>query len=80
MKASGQFRFTKEIVLHQIEPGNADRLIGLARSMGSVANLLKNELTEDEIGLTRLAAVASRVLGSEPKTWYFSYRVRAGVR
>ena len=80
MKNSGQFRFTKEIVMHQIEPGNADRLVGLAKSMGSVATLLKAGLSEDEIGLTKLREVAERVLGSEPRTWYFGYRVRVGVR
>jgi hypothetical protein len=80
MQQSGQFRFTKEIVLHQNEPGNADRLIGLAKSQGTVAGLLKAGLTEDRIGLTRLAEIAQWVLGSEPRTWYFSYRVRVGVR
>jgi SAM-dependent methyltransferase len=80
MQQSGQFRFTKEIVLNQIETGNADRLIGLAKSMGTIAGLLKNGLTEDEIGLTRLAEVAQRGLGDSEQPWYFSYRVRVGVR
>jgi SAM-dependent methyltransferase len=80
MKASGQFRYVKEILVHQVESGSADRLVGLAKSMGSVASLLKAGLTESQIGLTALADTARRVLGDTPMPWYFSYRLRVGIR
>jgi ubiquinone/menaquinone biosynthesis C-methylase UbiE len=80
MRASGQFRLTKEIVLHHVEQGGAERLIGLELSQGGVATLLKNGVSEDEIGITALREVAQRVLGDAIVTWYFSYRMRVGVK
>jgi hypothetical protein len=53
MRASGLFRVTKEIVLHNIEQGGAERLVGLELSQGGVATLLKNGMSE-EIGVTAL--------------------------
>jgi len=80
MRASGQFRVTKEIVLHNVEQGGAERLVGLELSQGGVATLLKNGVSEDEIGITRLRETAQRVLGDAIVPWYFSYRVRLGVK
>jgi SAM-dependent methyltransferase len=79
MRASGHFRYTREVVLHSVEPGNAERLVGLALSQGHVATPLKHGLSEDELGLAELRAVAARTLGDEPRPWYFSYRVRLGI-
>jgi SAM-dependent methyltransferase len=80
MQASGRFRYTREILVHNIEMGNAERLIGLALSQGHVATPLKHGISEDELGLTDLRAVAARVLDDDPQPWYFSYRVRLGVK
>ena len=79
MRQSGRFRFVREILLHNTEPGNAERLVGLARSQGSVATLLKHGLTEADIGLDTLRSVAERTLGDGSVPWHFSYRVRCGV-
>jgi len=80
IRASEHFRFTKEIVLHHVEQGGAERLIGLMRSQGGIATLLKNGVSEDEIGITALRETAQRVLGDAIVPWYFSYRVRVGVK
>ncbi len=80
MQSSGQFRYVKEVLLHQVEQGDAERLVGLARSQGSVAALLRAGLSDAEIGLEDLRAVAQRVLGDAPAPWFFSYRVRVGVK
>ncbi len=80
MRASGCFRFTKEIVLHHAEMGNAERLVGMARSQGGLMGLLKRGLTEAEIGLDALRTLAESRLGGEPKPWLFSYRVRIGIK
>jgi len=37
-------------------------------------------LTEQEVGLDHLKRVAHDLLGPEPIPWYFSYRVRMGVK
>jgi ubiquinone/menaquinone biosynthesis C-methylase UbiE len=80
MRASGGFRCTAEALAHGVEMGNADRLVGLALSQGSVASLLKLGLSEKEIGLEDLRTAAERTLGSELKPRYFGYRIRLGVK
>lgn len=79
MRESGRFRFTKEIVLHHIEEGNADRLVGLVLSQGLIATLLKHGMSRVEIGIETLQEVVDRTIGSQPMTWYWSYRMRLGV-
>jgi hypothetical protein len=80
IQASGHFRYSKEILVHHVESGNAERLVGLAMSQGSVEGFLKIGLSEKEIGLTALRADATRLLGGTPLPWYVSYRVRLGVK
>ncbi len=79
IQASGQFRFVKEFVVHHIEMGDAERLVGLALSQGAIATLLKRGMTEAEIGVPELRARARECLGDTPAPWYFSYRVRVGI-
>ena len=59
MRASGQFRYVAEMALHSRESGDTGRLMLLARTRGGAAALLRSGATEDEIGLTALAEVAS---------------------
>jgi SAM-dependent methyltransferase len=80
MRASGQFRFTREILLHNVEQGGVERLVGLELSQGGVATLLKHGISEGEIGITALRESAQRVLGDTIVPWYFSYRMRLGVK
>jgi len=79
MQQSGCFRYTRETVVHHTEPGNADRLVGMALSQGSVATVLKHGLSEEETGVDELRAAAAEALGDEPQTWYLGYRVRVGI-
>lgn len=79
MRASGCFRYTKEIAIHHIDTGNADRLVGLMLSQGSVMTLLKHGFSTEEIGLDRLRATAQQTLGAEERTWYWTSRVRLGI-
>ena len=79
MRASGRFRFVKEILLHHEEMGNAERLIGLVLSQGGIGDLLKLGLSESEIGLDVFRAEAKRTLGDDPRPCRFCYRVRAGI-
>lgn len=80
MRTSGQFRVTKEIVLHNVERGGAERLVGLELSQGAVWMLLKNGVSEEEIGITALRATVQGLLGDAIVPWYFCYRVRLGVK
>ena len=80
MKDSGLFRYLREVLVHQVESGSADRLVGLAKSQGGVESLLKHGLSEEQVGLTKLRETAARILGEEPRPWYFSYRLRIGIK
>lgn len=80
IKQSGRFSYVKEVQVHSVEQGNADRLVGLAFSQGGLQSLLKAGLSEDEAGLSSLRKVAHRAIGDAPIPWYFSYRVRIGVK
>lgn len=80
MRTSGHFRYVREVWVHSIETGNAERLVGLARSHGSIGMLLRQGLSEAEIGLDALSAAAERTLGDEPRPWFLSYTVRIGIK
>ncbi len=79
MKNSGCFRYTKEIVIHQIDSGNAERFEGILMSQGSVMTLLKGGMSESQIGLDVFKQKVHQALGEEPKPWYWCSRVRIGI-
>lgn len=78
MKSSGAFRWTREILLHHVEEGDATRLVGLLFSQGSVQTLLKAGRSEADIGIDRLRELASELMPL-PKRWFWCSRVRVGV-
>lgn len=80
MQSSGRFRWTSEVVLHSVEHGNAARLVGIALSQGRIQSLFKAGVSEPEIGLDQFRAAAHQLLGDQPRPWWFSYRVRVGIR
>jgi ubiquinone/menaquinone biosynthesis C-methylase UbiE len=80
MRRSGRFAYCREVVLHSIEDGNAERVVGLARSLGlPVADMSDDDL-EQELRIDELEHVARRVLGNRTMPFLFGYRVRIGVR
>ena len=80
LQESGQFRFTAETVLHGIEEGNADRLVGFLLSEGSMTTLLATGVTERDVGLERLREIATAELGDELSPWLLGYKVVLGWR
>jgi SAM-dependent methyltransferase len=79
MEASGCFRYASEITLHQCEQGNAERIVGVFLSQGFVAGLLKRGVSEQDIGIDRLRAVAADLMGEVPRPWTWSASVRIGL-
>ncbi len=75
-----RFRYTKEIVLHHTEEGDAERLIGLLLSQGGVRTLLKAGRTEEELGIIAFRKRCHDLFGSKKRTWHWSARVRIGVK
>ena len=78
LRASGRFRLCREVVLHSVEQGNAERLVGFAHSLGLPA-IASDEELERELRVHELEAVATRVLGDRTVQFVFGYRVRIGV-
>jgi SAM-dependent methyltransferase len=74
MRASGCFRFSRELVLHTVEDGDVERLMGYVRSLGAV------EMHQDRLPLDELEATARQVLDGRVVPFWFGYRVRIGVR
>ena len=72
---SGRFRFVEETRVHSEERITAERLVGFALSEGSMQTLLAAGVTEQQVGLDRLRAVATTELGDEPSPWYLGYRL-----
>lgn len=79
MQQSESFRYVKEAMVHHHDDGNAERLVGLLLSQGYIAALQRAGLSEDELGITKLRAVAQRTIGSAPRPFVWGARVRLGV-
>lgn len=77
LRESALFRFTREVLLHHIEQGDAARFLEM---MQSSALSHQFHFAEQEIGFDRLRQAAFQHIGPEPIPWYFSYRVRIGIK
>jgi hypothetical protein len=80
MRASGRFRYCREVLLHSIEEGDAERVAGFARSFGLPFVDISDEQLERELRIDELDAVARRVIGDRTVPFLFGYRVPLGVR
>jgi SAM-dependent methyltransferase len=79
MRESGCFAWCREVSLHSVEDGDAERIGGFARSLGLPVADGDDEEMERELGIEELEAVARRVLGDRTVPFLFGYRVRLGV-
>jgi ubiquinone/menaquinone biosynthesis C-methylase UbiE len=79
MQASGRFRATRELVLHGVVDWSAEDVVGFALSLGPLAALLDEGVTEDDLGLARLREAATVAIGNGRRPAYFGYRIRVGV-
>lgn len=59
---SGLFEYTREVLFHSDILGDADQFIGWARSVGVVRGVLREGISEDEIGLSHLRRSAQKIL------------------
>lgn len=80
IRESGHFRYAREVVLHSREPGSAERIVGMALSLGPMTVMLKEGVSEDEVGLAALREAVARTLGDREVEMFLGYRVRLGVR
>ena len=80
MRDSAHFRFTREVLLHHIEQGDAARFMELVLTNAYSHQFKLQTITAQEIDFDRLNRTALQYIGSEPIPWYVSYRVRIGVK
>lgn len=80
MRESAHFRFTREVFLHSIEQGDATRFMEMILTNAFGHQFKLKTITEQEVGFDRLTQAVFQQIGSEPIPWYFSYRVRIGVK
>jgi SAM-dependent methyltransferase len=78
LEQSGIFGCVRELVLHNVESGDGDRLVGLALSEGSMTTLLEAGVSEEEVGLDRLRTAAAEMREAVP--WWIGYRVWLGMK
>ena len=75
---SGVFRHTRELLLHSVEEGNGDRLVGFALSEGSTRTVLEAGASETDVGLDQLREVAATL--PKPVPWWIGYRAWVGLK
>ena len=80
IRKSGYFRYTKEILFHHQEYGNAERFINLVLSRGSIQDMFKRGISRQELGLTKFVRDVKQSIGDKKVPIDFSYRVRIGIK
>jgi SAM-dependent methyltransferase len=80
IRASGRFRFGREVVCHGWEEVDAAGVVGLAESVGGPRGLFDGAAPEVDRTFRRLEEVARRVLGDATWPMVVCYRLRLGVR
>lgn len=80
MRDSGCFRFAREVVLHHVEKGDAERFIGLLLSQAGIRLLLRIGYTESDLGIDTFRSRCNELLGDVQREWYWSSRVRIGIK
>ncbi|MCL5269044.1 MAG: class I SAM-dependent methyltransferase, partial [bacterium] len=78
MRRSGRFRQICAFCLHQVEEGDAARMVGLALSFGGVQNLRKAGVGDADLGLDELREALVRAFGGRTLRWFYTYYVRVG--
>ena len=79
IRGSGHFRYAREAVLHSRERGSAERIVGMALSLGPLTVMLNEGAREEEVGLAALREAADRALGEREVEMFLCYRARLGV-
>jgi len=80
LQESGVFRFTKEIVFHQMAPFDAKRFTGLALSQGGLQTVFKLGTDELDEELQRFRDMVERYFRDRTIDVMLSYRMRLGVK
>ena len=80
IRASGQFRFARELVCHGFDETSAERVVGLAESIGGPCSLFAGDAPEVDESFARLREVVHSVLGERRWPMVVCYRIRLGIK
>jgi ubiquinone/menaquinone biosynthesis C-methylase UbiE len=80
IRTSGAFRFVRELVCHGFDEADAERVVGLAESIGGPAALFDGVAAGVDDAFTRLREVAHDVLRDRVWPMLVGYRIRLGVK
>lgn len=80
IKDSNRFRFSKEIVFHNVEKSDAERYIGLALSQGALQTVLKQGISEIDNDIENFKSIVRQRFNNEERDLVFSYRMRMGIK
>jgi SAM-dependent methyltransferase len=80
LRESERFRYTREIALHSIEEGNAERFVGISLTNAAGIYVAHGLLQPEQVGLEAFRAHVYQAYGDAPAAWYLSYRVRLAVK
>ena len=76
---SGYFKYTREVVFHNTEPADADRIVGILLSQGAIRPAVKFD-SSLQCELDAFAAFVTEKMNGETKDIIFSYRMRLGIK
>lgn len=81
LRESGQFAFTREVLLHGTEAASAQRCVQLVISVmvEDLDEFYARGVTDDRLGLAAFRAVAERIVGAGSR-WFTGWRVRLGIK
>jgi hypothetical protein len=80
LRESGHFWFTREFVCHSLGHTDADRLVGLAESIGPPRGAFSGAAPEVDETFEALRLIARKVLGDRVHPMVVCYRARVGLK
>jgi SAM-dependent methyltransferase len=80
IRASRQFRYSRELVAHGWLETDADRMIGLAESIGGPREIFTDQAPKVGETFERLRETANRVLADHPRPFLLCCRLRVGIK
>jgi SAM-dependent methyltransferase len=80
IRASGRFRYARELVAHGWWETDAKRMVGLAESIGGPREIFTDQAPEVGQTFERLRETAKRALGDVPRPMLLCCRLRLGIK